>query len=195
MLARSQCRLVAISVISAVAASWALETPSLRTSLAGTGAMSVPVRVGSYGLAISGPAPVAGARLSVTGLATGAVVYTVTANDLSVNGDGTGGVATADQAETDRLWNAIVDNGGAESACGWCKDRWGVSWQITPRALTDGMADPDPAAAKRVFEAMHATVRQQARDPVEIPLMVECVRLWKGLAEQLSRFQQEDGRP
>jgi 2-polyprenyl-6-hydroxyphenyl methylase/3-demethylubiquinone-9 3-methyltransferase len=63
-------------------------------------------------------------------------------------------IATDDQAETDRLWSAIVDNGGEESACGWCKDRWGVSWQITPRALTDGMADPDPAVAKRVFEAM-----------------------------------------
>lgn len=63
-------------------------------------------------------------------------------------------IATDDQAETDRLWNAIVDNGGVESACGWCKDRWGLSWQITPRALSDGMADPDPAAAKRVFEAM-----------------------------------------
>jgi predicted 3-demethylubiquinone-9 3-methyltransferase (glyoxalase superfamily) len=63
-------------------------------------------------------------------------------------------IATDDQAETDRLWNAIVDNGGEESACGWCKDRWGVSWQITPRALTDGLADPDRAAAKRVFDAM-----------------------------------------
>jgi 2-polyprenyl-6-hydroxyphenyl methylase/3-demethylubiquinone-9 3-methyltransferase len=63
-------------------------------------------------------------------------------------------IATDDQAETDRLWNAIVDNGGEESACGWCKDRWGLSWQITPRALTDGMADPDPAVAKRVFDAM-----------------------------------------
>jgi 2-polyprenyl-6-hydroxyphenyl methylase/3-demethylubiquinone-9 3-methyltransferase len=63
-------------------------------------------------------------------------------------------IATDDQEETDRLWNAIVGNGGQESACGWCKDRWGVSWQITPRALTDGMADPDPAAAKRVFDAM-----------------------------------------
>jgi len=63
-------------------------------------------------------------------------------------------IATDDQAETDRLWNAIVDNGGSESACGWCKDRWGLSWQITPRALTDGMADPDPAVRKRVFEAM-----------------------------------------
>jgi 2-polyprenyl-6-hydroxyphenyl methylase/3-demethylubiquinone-9 3-methyltransferase len=63
-------------------------------------------------------------------------------------------IATDDQAETDRLWNAIVDNGGEESQCGWCKDKWGLSWQITPRQLTDGMMDPDPAAAKRVFEAM-----------------------------------------
>lgn len=63
-------------------------------------------------------------------------------------------VMTEDQAETDRYWNAIVENGGAESACGWCKDRWGFSWQITPRALTEGMADPDRTAAKRVFEAM-----------------------------------------
>ena len=63
-------------------------------------------------------------------------------------------VATDDQAETDRLWHAIVDNGGQESACGWCKDRWGLSWQITPRALTAAIADPDPAAAKRAFDAM-----------------------------------------
>ncbi len=63
-------------------------------------------------------------------------------------------IATDDQAETDRLWNAIVKNGGQESACGWCKDKWGLSWQITPRALTDGIADPDPAVATRVFEAM-----------------------------------------
>jgi len=63
-------------------------------------------------------------------------------------------IATDDQAETDRLWNAIVGNGGAESACGWCKDKWGVNWQITPRALTEGMKDPDPATRKRVFEAM-----------------------------------------
>ncbi|MBI4935388.1 MAG: VOC family protein [Actinobacteria bacterium] len=63
-------------------------------------------------------------------------------------------VATDDQEETDRLWNAIVDHGGQESACGWCKDKWGLSWQITPRALSDGMADPDPAASKRVFDAM-----------------------------------------
>jgi 2-polyprenyl-6-hydroxyphenyl methylase/3-demethylubiquinone-9 3-methyltransferase len=63
-------------------------------------------------------------------------------------------IATDDQAETDRLWNAIVSNGGQESACGWCKDKWGVSWQITPRALTEAIADPDPAAAKRAFDAM-----------------------------------------
>ena len=63
-------------------------------------------------------------------------------------------IATDDQAETDRLWNAIVDNGGQESMCGWCKDRWGLSWQITPRVLTDAMTGPDRAAAKRVFDAM-----------------------------------------
>jgi predicted 3-demethylubiquinone-9 3-methyltransferase (glyoxalase superfamily) len=63
-------------------------------------------------------------------------------------------VETEDQAETDRYWNAIVGNGGAESECGWCKDRWGFSWQITPRALNEGMNDPDKAVAKRVFEAM-----------------------------------------
>lgn len=63
-------------------------------------------------------------------------------------------VATADQAETDRYWNAIVGNGGRGSACGWCKDRWGLAWQITPRALTEAINDPDPAAARRAFEAM-----------------------------------------
>jgi 2-polyprenyl-6-hydroxyphenyl methylase/3-demethylubiquinone-9 3-methyltransferase len=63
-------------------------------------------------------------------------------------------VGKQDQAETDRYWNAIVDNGGQASACGWCKDRWGVSWQITPVALIRGMADPDPAARKRVVDAM-----------------------------------------
>ncbi|MCY1331848.1 3-demethylubiquinone-9 3-methyltransferase [compost metagenome] len=63
-------------------------------------------------------------------------------------------IATDDQAETDRLWNAIVGNGGQESECGWCKDRWGLSWQITPRALTAAVFDSDPAAAKRAFEAM-----------------------------------------
>ena len=63
-------------------------------------------------------------------------------------------VATKDQAETDRYWNAIVGNGGEESACGWCKDKWGLSWQITPVALSEGVTDPDPAVAKRVFDAM-----------------------------------------
>ncbi|AYQ28550.1 MULTISPECIES: VOC family protein [unclassified Polaromonas] len=63
-------------------------------------------------------------------------------------------IATDDQAETDRLWNAVVNNGGQESECGWCKDKWGVSWQITPRVLTDGIADPDPKVARRVFDAM-----------------------------------------
>ena len=63
-------------------------------------------------------------------------------------------VATDDQLETDRLWSAVVSNGGQESACGWCKDKWGLSWQITPRALTAAITDPDPAAAKRAFEAM-----------------------------------------
>ncbi|HET6432709.1 VOC family protein [Dyella sp.] len=68
-------------------------------------------------------------------------------------------VATDDQAETDRLWNAIIDHGGQASACGWCKDAWGVSWQITPRALTEAIADPDPAAARRAFHAMMAMTR------------------------------------
>ena len=63
-------------------------------------------------------------------------------------------VATDNQAETDRLWNTIIDNGGQASACGWCKDKWGLSWQITPRALMAAIADPDRAAAKRAFEAM-----------------------------------------
>ncbi len=63
-------------------------------------------------------------------------------------------VATEDQAETDRLWDAIVGNGGEESACGWCKDRWGLSWQITPRVLSEAIVDPDRAAARRAFEAM-----------------------------------------
>jgi len=63
-------------------------------------------------------------------------------------------VVTEDQAETDRYWSAIVGNGGVESECGWCKDRWGFSWQITPRVLLEGNSDPDPAVAKRVFDAM-----------------------------------------
>jgi len=63
-------------------------------------------------------------------------------------------IATDSQQETDRLWNAIVDNGGQESECGWCKDRWGLSWQITPRVLTDALANPDPEVGRRAFEAM-----------------------------------------
>lgn len=62
-------------------------------------------------------------------------------------------IATADQAETDRYWNAIVGNGGAESQCGWCKDRWGVNWQITPRVLTDAIAQGGDIA-RRAFTAM-----------------------------------------
>ena len=62
-------------------------------------------------------------------------------------------VATDDQAETDKYWNAIVGNGGQESQCGWCKDKWGVSWQITPRVLTEAMAQGGDTA-KRAFEAM-----------------------------------------
>jgi predicted 3-demethylubiquinone-9 3-methyltransferase (glyoxalase superfamily) len=63
-------------------------------------------------------------------------------------------VLTDDQAETDHYWNAIVDNGGQESACGWCKDRWGFSWQITPRALLDALQNPDEMASKRAMDAM-----------------------------------------
>lgn len=63
-------------------------------------------------------------------------------------------VATVDQAETDRYWNAIVGNGGEESECGWCRDKWGISWQITPLALTNAVMNSDPATAKRAFEAM-----------------------------------------
>jgi predicted 3-demethylubiquinone-9 3-methyltransferase (glyoxalase superfamily) len=79
-------------------------------------------------------------------------------------------VATDSQEETDRYWSAIVGNGGAESACGWCKDKWGLNWQITPRVLTEGMAHPDPAVRGRVFEAMmtmgkidHAAIEAAAK--------------------------------
>lgn len=63
-------------------------------------------------------------------------------------------ILTDDQAETDRYWNAIVNNGGTESQCGWCKDRWGLSWQITPRVLIEAISNRDQAGAKRAFEAM-----------------------------------------
>jgi 2-polyprenyl-6-hydroxyphenyl methylase/3-demethylubiquinone-9 3-methyltransferase len=65
-------------------------------------------------------------------------------------------VYTDNQAETDRYWDAIVQNGGEEAQCGWCRDRWGVSWQITPRALITALADRDPAATQRAFQAMMA---------------------------------------
>jgi predicted 3-demethylubiquinone-9 3-methyltransferase (glyoxalase superfamily) len=63
-------------------------------------------------------------------------------------------IYTDDQAETDRLWNAIVGNGGSESMCGWCKDRWGVNWQITPKRLMAFYSDPNPARTRAAFEAM-----------------------------------------
>ncbi len=63
-------------------------------------------------------------------------------------------VATVDQAETDRYWNAIVGNGGQEGDCGWCSDKWGLAWQVTPVALTQAITNPDPQAAARAFKAM-----------------------------------------
>jgi 2-polyprenyl-6-hydroxyphenyl methylase/3-demethylubiquinone-9 3-methyltransferase len=63
-------------------------------------------------------------------------------------------VATDDQEETDRLWNAIIGNDGEASVCGWCRDKWGISWQISPRVLLEAITDPDRAAAKRAFDAM-----------------------------------------
>ena len=63
-------------------------------------------------------------------------------------------ISTGDQEETDLYWNTIIGNGGTASQCGWYKDKWGLSWQITPRVLTEGMADPDPAVRARVFAAM-----------------------------------------
>ncbi|MBT2339321.1 MULTISPECIES: VOC family protein [Pseudomonas] len=63
-------------------------------------------------------------------------------------------VATDDQAETDRYWNAIVSNGGQENACGWCTDKWGIAWQITPRVLSEAVTHSDQTVAKRAFDAM-----------------------------------------
>jgi 2-polyprenyl-6-hydroxyphenyl methylase/3-demethylubiquinone-9 3-methyltransferase len=68
-------------------------------------------------------------------------------------------VSTDDQSETDRYWNATLQNGGEERQCGWCRDKWGVFWQITPRALVSALSDSDPAAAKRAFEAMMAMTK------------------------------------
>lgn len=68
-------------------------------------------------------------------------------------------VETSTQEETDRYWNAITGNGGQENACGWCRDRWGISWQITPRQLTQAIANPDRAAAARAMEAMMSMMK------------------------------------
>ncbi|MBY8931034.1 VOC family protein [Pseudomonas sp. Wu6] len=68
-------------------------------------------------------------------------------------------VSTDDQEETDRLWHAIIDNGGQASACGWCKDKWGLSWQISPRVLVDAVTSKDPGVAKHAFEAMMTMTR------------------------------------
>lgn len=83
-------------------------------------------------------------------------------------------VHTDSQEETDRYWNAIVGNGGEESMCGWCKDKWGLSWQITPRALTNAMSNPDKAASKRAFEAM-MTMRKIDIATIEAALTAKSV--------------------
>ena len=83
-------------------------------------------------------------------------------------------VVTEDQEETDRYWNAITGNGGEESACGWCKDRWGFSWQITPRVLLEANSNPDKAAAKRAFQAM-MTMRKIDIARIEAALRGESV--------------------
>ena len=89
-------------------------------------------------------------------------------------------IATDDQEETDRYWNAIIRNGGQESACGWCKDKWGVSWQITPRVLLDALDNPDAAAAKRAFDAMMpmtkidvATIEQVANKVIALQEQID----------------------
>ena len=100
-------------------------------------------------------------------------------------------VATDDQAETDRLWNAIVGNGGNESACGWCKDQWGLSWQITPRALIAAITDPDPAAAKRAFKTCSVTSRAERLD-----LLKRIVEQYKKRSKDLAlAVSQEMGAP
>jgi predicted 3-demethylubiquinone-9 3-methyltransferase (glyoxalase superfamily) len=83
-------------------------------------------------------------------------------------------VVTDSQEETDRYWNAITQNGGEESACGWCKDKWGFSWQITPRVLLEATSNPDKAAAKRAFEAM-MTMRKIDIAKIEAALRGEAV--------------------
>jgi predicted 3-demethylubiquinone-9 3-methyltransferase (glyoxalase superfamily) len=83
-------------------------------------------------------------------------------------------VVTEDQAETDRYWDSIVGHGGEESACGWCKDKWGFSWQITPRVLLQAMDNPDKEAAKRAFQAM-MTMRKIDVARIEAALKGESV--------------------
>jgi predicted 3-demethylubiquinone-9 3-methyltransferase (glyoxalase superfamily) len=83
-------------------------------------------------------------------------------------------VVTESQEETDRYWNAITSNGGEESMCGWCKDKWGFSWQITPRALLDATTNPDQDAAKRAFQAM-MTMRKIDIAKIEAALKGETV--------------------
>jgi predicted 3-demethylubiquinone-9 3-methyltransferase (glyoxalase superfamily) len=83
-------------------------------------------------------------------------------------------VVTENQDETDRYWNAIVGNGGEESACGWCKDKWGFSWQITPRVLLEATGNPDKAAAKRAFQAM-MTMRKIDIAKIEAALKGETI--------------------
>jgi predicted 3-demethylubiquinone-9 3-methyltransferase (glyoxalase superfamily) len=83
-------------------------------------------------------------------------------------------VVTEDQEETDRYWNAIVGNGGEESACGWCSDKWGFSWQITPRVLLEAMDNPDKEAAKRAFQAM-MTMRKIDIAKIEAALSGETI--------------------
>jgi len=83
-------------------------------------------------------------------------------------------VVTENQEETDRYWDAITKNGGEESACGWCKDKWGFSWQITPRVLLEANSSPDRAAAKRAFEAM-MTMRKIDIAKIEAALKGESV--------------------
>ena len=81
-------------------------------------------------------------------------------------------VMTDDQAETDRYWNAIVGNGGQESECGWCKDRWGFSWQIVPRVLMKGMTSPDRAVARRTMNVM-LTMRKFDHSKIEAAIAGE----------------------
>jgi predicted 3-demethylubiquinone-9 3-methyltransferase (glyoxalase superfamily) len=83
-------------------------------------------------------------------------------------------VVTEDQEETDLYWDAITKNGGEESACGWCKDRWGFSWQITPRVLLEANNNPDKAAARRAFEAM-MTMRKIDIATIEAALKGETI--------------------